>query len=382
LSRKQSALIAAVTLLIGIGLGYGAQSLQQRYWSRGAKVDYSSLQALESTLRSKFDGNLDNTKLLDSAKKGLVAAGDDPYTVYLTPSEAKDLNSDLTGSLSGIGAEIGIRASQLTVIAPIDGTPAAKAGLQPKDVIGKINGDDPSGLSLDEAVQKIRGAKGTQVKLMISRGGGEPFEVTITRDDISVPSVKWSMKASNVGDIQVVRFGPDTGAKVQQAAQELIAQGATKFILDVRNDPGGYLDQAVAVASQFVPSGLIVDERRGTTVTDHFDASGTGLLLGKQTIVLINAGSASASEIVAGALQDHKVATILGEKSFGKGSVQEVITLGDGGTLKVTVAHWYTPNGKNISKEGIAPDTEVKLTADDIQASRDPQLDKALELLK
>lgn len=332
-------------------------------------------------MRSKYDGSLSGKSLLDDAKKGLVAATGDPYTVYLTDKEAKDLNNDLNGSLSGIGAEVGMRKNALTVIAPLDDSPAKKAGLLSGDVILKINNEDPSGLTLDEAVAKIRGPKGSQVKLTISRSNGNPQDITITRDDINVPSVKWSMK-SGVGYIQVVRFGQDTGAKVKQAAQELKGQGASKFVLDLRDDPGGYLDQAVIVGSQFVPSGEIVEERKGNSSRDKQNATGDGQLLGKKTVVLINGGSASASEIVAGALQDHKVATLVGQKSFGKGSVQEIISLYDGASLKVTVAHWYTPNGKNISKEGIQPDVKVDMTPDDIQAGRDPQLDKALEMLK
>jgi len=195
--------------------------------------------------------------------------------------------------------------------------------------------------------------------------------------------VKSSLKNGNVAYINITRFGPDTADLVNQAATSLKAQGATKVILDLRNDPGGYLDAGVAVASQFLDSGkLVVEERTNGKSTNKLNAAGGGLLKGMPTIVLINSGSASASEIVAGALHDNKVAQLVGEKSFGKGSVQEIKNLPDGAQLKVTVAHWYTPGGVNINKEGIKPDVEVKLVTADFNASRDPQLDKALDMLK
>ncbi len=348
------------------------------------KVDFSSLNSVYALMQRNFDGTIDDQKALDGAKAGLVAAGGDPYTVFLDAKSAKQLANDLTGKLSGIGAEIGIKNNILTVIAPIADTPAAAAGLKTGDLIAKINNEDTSGMSVETAVSKIRGDAGTKVTLKLVRSGTpDPFDVTITRADITVPSVKSSLKNGNVAYITITRFGPDTAELVGQAATSLKAQGATKVILDLRNDPGGYLDAGVSVASQFLDSGkLVVEERSGGKSTNKLNASGGGLLKGMPTIVLINGGSASASEIVAGALHDNKVAQLVGEKSFGKGSVQEIKDLPDGAQLKVTVAHWYTPDGVNINKEGIKPDIEVKLTTEDFNANRDPQLDKALDLLK
>lgn len=342
--------------------------------------NFSSLNDLQATLERKFDGEVDAAKALDGAKAGLVDSLGDPYTTYLTKKQAQELSDDLKGNLSGIGAEIGFRNNQLTVIAPIANTPAAKAGLQSKDTIIKIDGKDPSGLSLEEAVSKIRGDAGTVVTLTIVRGSAAPVDVKITRAAISVPSVT-SKKEGDVGIITVSRFGDDTVDKVKQAALELESQGATKYVLDLRNNGGGYLQAAVGVSSVFMENKVVVEERKNGKTIDKLSTSAGGTLVGKPLVVLINSGSASASEIVAGALQDHGAAKLVGEKSFGKGSVQEIIDLVGGAQLKVTVAHWFTPKGRGIDKSGIAPDVEVKLTVEDTNASKDPQLDKAKELL-
>lgn len=342
--------------------------------------DFSSLNNLQATLERKFDGDVDSAKALDGAKAGLVSSLGDPYTVYLTKKQAQELADDLKGNLSGIGAEIGFRNNQLSIIAPIANTPAAKAGLQAKDVIIKIDGKDPTGLSLDEAVSKIRGKAGTDVTLTIVRGNAVPADVKITRANISVPSVTWK-KDGDVGVIAVARFGDDTVDLVKQAANELNTQGATKYVLDLRNNGGGYLQAAVGVSNVFMDNKVVVEERKDGKTTDKLSTDAGGTLVGKPVVVLINSGSASASEITAGALQDQGDAKLVGEKSFGKGSVQEIIDLVGGAQLKVTVAHWFTPKGRGIDKVGISPDVEVKMTTDDINASRDPQLDKAKELL-
>ena len=348
-----------------------------------SNIDFSSLNDLYTLMKDKFDGKIDATAALDGARKGLVAAGGDPYTVYMDAKEAKSLNDSLNGKLSGIGAEIAIKNNLLTVVSPIRNTPAERAGLKAGDIIGKINGEDTTGMSVDLAVSKIRGPKDTKVTLHIGRSGVDPFDVTITRDDITVPSVNWSLKNGGVAYIEVTRFGSDTSSLIEQAASELKNQGAKKVILDLRNDGGGYLDAGVAVASQFLPAGkLVVEERTDGKSTDKRLAQDGGQLVGLPMVVLINGGSASASEIVAGALHDDKAAQLVGETSFGKGSVQEIQDLTGGAQLKVTVAHWYTPSGININKEGIKPDYTVKLSTDDYNAGRDPQLDKALDLLK
>jgi carboxyl-terminal processing protease len=384
-------LLLVGTLVLLAGAFYAGDAFSNNVSLPGlnsvAKLDYSSLNPLYDVLKSNFDGNLTSQQAIDGARGGLVASTGDTYTEYLTAAQAKSLNDDLTGQLSGIGAEIGMKNNSLTVIAPIDGTPAAKAGIRAGDMIADINGQDTTNMNVDTAVSKIRGAAGTQVKLKIYRAGNtEPINLTITRANISVPSVKWSMKNGNIGYINITQFGPDTANLTNKAASELKSQGAAKIILDLRNDPGGYLDAAVSVASQFLPSGqTVVSERKGPggkTIVDTLDSKGGGQLVGLPTVVLINSGSASASEIVSAALHDNHSAKLVGVTSFGKGSVQEIKNLAGGSELKVTVAHWYTPGGININKAGIKPDVSVDLTPDDFNAGRDPQLDKAISLLQ
>lgn len=374
---------AGLILAVLVGLGLGVQHPEWMHLTSSSKQpDFASLETLYSTLQSKYDGTLDPTKVLDGARAGLVSAAGDPYTEYLTSAQAKDLQDSLSGTLSGIGVEVGLKNNRLTVIAPVAGTPADKAGLKAGDAIASIDGVDSSTLTLDQSVAKIRGNKGTQVKLVIIRGSNEPMTITITRDVITVPSVKTEIKPGNVGLITISEFGTDTGTLVQQAATQFKAAGVSKIIIDVRDNPGGYLDQAVSVASEFLPKGeTVVSERKGSSVLDTMKSSG-GDLNDARVVIMINSGSASASEILAGALGDNHRATTLGVTSFGKGSVQEIQSLGDGDQLKVTIAHWYTPNGVNINKSGIKPNQIVTLSQADSDAGRDPQLDAALKDLQ
>lgn len=375
---------AILIALAGFSAGHFAQDGLSLIPGGNRDINFSALNDIYGLMQRNFDGKITNQAALDGARKGLVAAGGDPYTVYLTADEAKSLDDDLGGKLTGIGAEIGIKNNVLTIIAPIDSSPAQKAGLRAGDMIARIDKEDTTNMSVGTAVSKIRGAKDTQVTLKIVRAGAsEPLDVTITRAEITAPSVKSSLKDGHVAYIQVTRFGPDTADLVDKAAQTLRGQGATSVILDLRNNGGGYLSAGVSVASEFLPQGqLVLEERTGGKTRDQLKTEPGGRLIGLPTVVLINGGSASASEIVAGALHDHHVAQLVGEKSFGKGSVQDIKKLAGGAELKVTIAHWYTPGGINIDKEGIKPDVEVKLSTDDYNADRDPQLDKALELLK
>ncbi|HVE80560.1 MAG TPA: S41 family peptidase [Candidatus Dormibacteraeota bacterium] len=377
------AAIGATLLLVGVGFVFGQVSPSVVSVGTDTKsLNFASLQETYEILQRKYDGQLDPAKVLEGAKAGLVGSTGDPYTVYLNKEQAQALEDDLSGTLSGIGAEVGIKGGKLTIIAPLSGSPAEAAGLKPGDYVIKVDETDTAGLPLDEAVSKIRGPKDTKVMLKIIRGNGEPFDINITRQVINVSSVKSSLKNGNIGHIQLTRFADDSGEKVAEAARSLKAQGATKFILDMRNNPGGYLASSVDVSSQFLPAGkLIVEEKHGQKVRESLKSQKGGELIGVSLVVLINEGSASASEIVAGALQDHRAAKLIGEKTFGKGSVQEIIKI-PGGELKITVARWYTPKGRNIDKEGIKPDIKVKQTQADFDASRDPQLERALQELK
>ncbi|TXG76171.1 S41 family peptidase [Patescibacteria group bacterium] len=372
--------IVVGALVIGTLIGWSSRS---SVILRDGTFAANDIATVREMLKQSYDGDIDTSKQAEGAIRGLVASLGDPYTTYMDAAESKDLSDDLKGELSGIGVEVGIKNNRLTIIAPIDGAPASRAGVRAGDIIALIDGKDSSQFTLDEAVKNIRGDKGTTVTLTILRGTEKPREIAIVRDTITVASVTTTIKEGDVGYIRLRRFGDDTELAFRNAAAELASKGVKSVILDLRDNPGGYLDGAVSVSSEFVGSGTIVEERsRHFSDPKTMTANPGGNLTKVKVIVLINQGSASASEIAAGALKDNGRATLVGEKSFGKGSVQEVRKLANGSQLKITVAHWYTPKGVNISKEGIAPDVEVKLTNDDYNANRDPQLDKALELAR
>lgn len=345
-----------------------------------SRLDYSSIDTIYQSIRTNFDGKLDQEKLLDGLKAGLAKATGDPYTEFFDAKEAKDFYNELDGTFEGIGAELGKDTEgNIVIISPLSGYPAEKAGLRPKDIIAQINGKSTADNTIDDAVKQIRGTAGTKVTLTIVRSGTAQ-DFTITRQSITVPSVKSEVR-DGIGILTISRFGDDTASLAQAAASSFKSQNVKGVVLDLRGDPGGLLDAAVSVSSLWLQNKTVLTERRDNTVIQTYTSRGAATLAGVPTVVLVNAGSASASEITAGALRDNKVATIIGEKSYGKGSVQQPINLKDGSLLKVTVARWYTPAGKNIDKEGISPDTEVKISEDDIKAGRDPQLDAAITKL-
>jgi carboxyl-terminal processing protease len=350
--------------------------------SSDQKLDYAGVEELYEGLKDGFDGQLDENKLEDGLKEGLVKAAGDPFTEYLNSEESKEFSEQLNGSFEGIGAELSKEKESIVIVAPIEGFPAQKAGLKAKDIIAEINDESAYDLSTTEAVKKIRGPKGTKVKLKIVREG-KVLDFEITRDQINIPSVKTEVTPENIGIIKISRFGDDTVGLATQAAQDLKAKNVRGVILDMRGNPGGLLDASVGLSNIWLPKGkTILQEKRGDKVIKTYTASGNPILAGVPTIVLVNEGSASASEITAGALRDNNVATILGVKTFGKGSVQELRELNDGGFLKVTIARWFTPAGRNIDKEGIEPDQKIELTEEDAAAKRDPQKDAAINKLK
>ena len=342
-------------------------------------LDLGPVQETYRQLKESYNGKLDETKLVQYASKGLVEATDDPYTQYFTAEEAKELNNDLSGKIGGgIGAELGNRNSKITVVRPLKGQPAEAAGVQAGDVILAVNGTSTANKTVEEVVKQVRGEVDTTVKLTLQRGI-DTKEVSVKRAEITAPDVESSTK-DGIGLIEVSRFDKDTGSKVRAVAEDMKRQSVKGVVLDLRGNPGGYLDAGVDVASVWLNGKLVVTQRY-TNKADELKAKNKPILEGVPTVVLIDAGSASASEIVAGALRDHKAATLIGEKSYGKGSVQELRQLPNGDELKVTIAKWYTPAGKNISKDGIHPDEEVKLTHDDVNANKDPQLEAALRKL-
>jgi len=346
-----------------------------------ADLDYSEVETLYDTLKKDYDGELKKSDLMEGLKTGLVAATGDPYTVYLSKKSAAEFDESLNGKFEGIGAEIAIKDELLQVVAPLPNTPAEKAGLRAGDGILKIGKTDSKGLTVEEAVTKIRGPGGSKVKLTILRGR-DTKDVEITRASIRVHNATSKIIDGNIGYIELRTFGDNSGSEVQKIAEDFKSKGVKKIILDLRNNGGGLLDQSVDIAGEWLDGQVVLEQRSADGSKETFRAKQGGTLKGTELVVLINGGSASASEIVAGALQDHGVGTILGEQSFGKGSVQSLEQLKNGGQLKVTIARWYTPKGTNIDKEGITPDKKVKLTEQDFDKNLDPQLEAAKKILK
>lgn len=378
---------ASAIFLFGWGIGSGQISFsafRQIDSQNGAlpnNLDMTSVQEVYHALRDNYDGELDVDKMLDGMKSGLAQSTGDPYTEYLNKEQAQDFRNDLNGTFSGIGAELGKEGDNIVIVAPIAGFPAAEAGLQAKDIIISIDDKPTAGMTLSEAVNNIRGPSGTQVKLKVIQDGAEK-DIIITRENITIPSVKWEVQ-NGIGYMTISTFSDDTPALAQQAAQDFKNQNVKGVVVDVRGNPGGLLDSSVDIASLWLPKGAVVlTEQRGGKVIKTYNASGDSILEGVPTVVLIDESSASASEILAGALQDNKAATLIGMTSYGKGSVQNLVQLTSGGVLKVTIARWYTPDGQNIDKEGIAPDTKVDRTIEDIKAGKDPQKDAATQKLQ
>ncbi|MFA6417118.1 MAG: S41 family peptidase [Patescibacteria group bacterium] len=336
-----------------------------------------------NTLKSNHvDKNqISDKDLFYGSLEGLAAATKDSYTVFMDPDTTQEFYGDLSGTFEGIGAEIGMRNDVITVIAPLDGMPAQKAGLRSGDKIYAINGESAIGLTVNDAVKKIRGPKGTEVTLTIIRGESKPADIKITRDQIFVASIKTEMRKDGIYVIKVSSFNNDTDDLLKKAVAEIVAKQPKGLILDLRNNPGGYLEAAVNMASEWVAEGPVVAEQFGENKREEHFSNGSAKLKNFKTVVLINQGSASASEIVAGALRDYKKATLVGETSFGKGSVQTIKDLSDGSSLKVTVAKWLTPAGDSINDKGIEPEIKIELTENDVNKDLDPQMQKAIELI-
>jgi carboxyl-terminal processing protease len=389
LGRLSVKVIAGLLIFwVGLGVGNGSINISRSPHttdnsSLPSQLDYQSVDTVYKTLKENYDGKLTESQLLDGLKEGLAQATKDPYTEYFTPKEAQAFSNQLSGTFSGIGAQLGKdEDGNLEIIAPIAGTPADKAGLKAKDIITSINNESTTGIAVDKAVEKIRGKKGSQVTLKVVRNKEQPLTFTITRDDINIPSVTTKTLDGNIGYIQISQFGDDTADLTAKAAQSFKDAGVKGIVLDLRSNPGGRLDAAVSVSDLWVPAGkTILQEKQGSTVIKSYPSSGGGSLEGVPTVVLIDGGSASASEITAGALRDNNAATLIGTKSYGKGVVQQVIPFKDGSELKVTVASWYRPNGQNINKKGISPDQEVKVSDADIAAQNDTQLKAAEQKL-
>jgi carboxyl-terminal processing protease len=350
-------------------------------------IDFSLFWQALRTLEEKYVGNneIDYQELLYGAVSGMTSSLGDDYTVFMKPEKTESFMESVSGkeSFEGVGMEIAIKGKVLTIVAPLEGTPAYEAGVKPDDKILKIDDAFTDDLLLEEAVSLIRGEKGTQVTLTINRKTfDKPQEFTIIRNVIKIPVIRWEMLESNIAYIKIYHFTSNLPSKFEDIVLEVLNNNGKKIILDLRNNPGGYLEVATEIASWFIPKGeIVVKEEFKNGDTNEYKSRGYKHLQSFPVVVLVNKGSASASEIVAGALHDIREVKLIGEQTFGKGSVQTLEQFKDGSSLKVTVAKWLTPSGISIADEGLAPDIEVELTDEDYDADKDPQLNKAIEIL-
>ena len=342
-------------------------------------IDLSSVQKTYQELVANYDGKLDTQKLIYGANRGLVEAAGDPHTAYMDPDETKEFDKSLSGQIGGgIGAEIGLRNNKPTIIKPLENSPAQKAGIKAGEVIVKVNDEASSDWSVEKVVSKIRGEVGTSVTLTLL-SGSQTREVSVVRQNIVSPAVESEIDGE-IGILKVNRFGDDTVSLARKYASEFVEKGVKKVILDLRNNPGGTVGAAQGLLGIWLDNQIAMTERRGSEIVKTLRTTGTPILGNMKTVVLINGNSASASEITAGALREYGKATLVGQKSYGKGSVQIVLGLPGGSQMKVTEARWYTPKGKNIDKTGIEPDVKVDLSSDDVNNNVDPQMDKAKSL--
>ncbi len=399
ISKKRYAAYFGIPLLCVLIAGYTGYQLGTRH---PQTFNITGLQNADAGITPKEDfaifwdawrmiqgsylraGEVKGGDMIYGAAAGLVGSLDDPYSVFMNPEEAKRFGEDINGNFGGIGAEIGMKNEQVVVIAPLKNSPAEKAGLMSGDKLYEINASSTVNMTIGDAVKKIRGPKGTTVTFLIGRTGHEkPITLKVVRDTIKIPVVEWVMKDGNIAHVQFYTFSEDSAKLVRNAIVEAQAAGAKGIVLDMRNNPGGYLDAAVAIASYFMDAGqTVVYEEFRNGKRDTFLSHGTPIAKGIPMIIILNGGSASASEILAGALKDNLGIQIVGEKSFGKGTVQELTELRGGAEIKLTIAHWILPKGTQIDKNGIVPDVAVKYTDADREKKRDPQLDKALEIVK
>ena len=383
-------IISFITLVAGIALGQNWDNIIGNYgpYLGGKKhssssLDFSSVQAVYNKAQQKFDGDIDREKIITGAKRGLIEALGDKYTYYMTKSEYDEFISDLNGDVgAGIGVEIGERDSYVKVLRTTPDNPAQKAGILAGDIIYKVDGKDVSEKSSEDVAKLIRGPEGSEVKITVVRNKEEK-EFNLKREKINNVSAFVDYK-DKTAILTIRRFDTDTGNLVKKIAQEIKTKKCDKIVLDLRDNGGGYVDSAKQVASFWIDDDVVVLQKSQNGVYNEttYTSSGQATLKGIKTNVLINGNTASAAEILAGALRDYDLAILIGEKTYGKGSVQElapVDNVGGDDYLRVTIAKWYTPKGKNINKDGIKPDKEVKRSFEQINKDEDPQLEAALK---
>jgi carboxyl-terminal processing protease len=368
-------LILCLLLVFSAGFVSGAG-----YQLNRVELNLNEFWQVYSLIDKEHVGSIDKKKAVEGATRGLVESLGDPFSGYLTKEERSNLTQELSGEFEGIGARLEDKNSTITVVSPLTNSPAEKAGLKPNDVILKINGESTEDMSLDQAVDKIRGKEGTEVELTVYRTSAtDPIVMKITRQAILVPSVTWKMIGS-VGYIEVNQFGDDTVNLFSKAVNEIKPNNPSAIVIDLRNNPGGYLNDVAPLAAAFLPPASVVTiQKFKTKPQEEIRTEGVPTFPETKLFVLTNGGSASASEILAGALKDYGRAKIVGQKSYGKGSVQDIIPLGGGAALRLTIAEWLTPKGNVVNKVGIEPD--IKVDGERTETA-DPVLDKALELAR
>lgn len=379
-------------ILILVGAGFTAGFFVGKFQvicpvCQPSEVDFSLFWEAWKTIEDKFvnKDKLNTQSMIYGAISGMVKSLGDPYTVFFPPEETRRFIEDVKGTFEGVGMEIGIRKGQLQVISPLENTPAQKAGLRAGDKILEINDTLTIDLTVDEAVNLIRGPKGTEVILTIFREEwGASKEIKLVREIIEIPSLKLEfVEENNIAYLKLYQFSEKANYDFNRAAIEILNSPAKKIILDLRNNPGGYLEVAQAIAGWFIEEGkiVVVEDFGEGKEKKYYKAEGPAKLSTYPVVILINEGSASGSEILGGALRSNRGILLIGEKSFGKGSVQELTELRGGSSLKITVAKWLTPNGELITDVGLEPDIKIEITEEDYEANRDPQLDKAIEIV-
>lgn len=382
---KRIFLIAFIFAVFGVGFWLGGETKICSFCAP-EEADFSTMWETWHKLEENYVNpeDLKEQEMVWGAARGMVKSVGDPYTIFFNPKETKKFLEDVSGEFEGVGMEIGIKDSQLQVVAPIEGTPAEKAGLRPGDKIVKIGDVLTMNITIEEAVSLIRGPKGTEAVLTVMREGWEESkEISIKRDTIKVPSIKWEIKENNTAYIKIYHFSEDVDRDFRAAALEILKTSANKIVLDLRNNPGGYLERAQDIAGWFIEKGdtVVIEDFGKDKEQIIYEAKGRSEFLNYPAAVIINEGTASASEILASALRDNRGVKLVGQTSYGKGSVQKLEHLQDGSSLKITVAKWLTPNGEHITDKGLVPDVEVELTEEDYNNNKDPQLDKALEII-
>jgi len=379
-------IIVSGFLIFNFGFQYGYDQIAEAPEDLPDGVDISILWDVWQKIEQKYSGEIDYQKMIHGAAKGMVSGLGDPYTVFFEPEDSKIFREDISGSFEGVGMEIGIRKGELIVVSPLEGTPAQRAGLLPGDKIVKIEEIFSRDITIEEAVKLIRGEKGTSVTITVYRDSWEKTEeFEITREVIKVPTIQWELIDNEIVKIKIYHFSATLNIDFSSIVQKILDSPAKKIIIDLRSNPGGLLHEAQLMAGWFLEKGDIVTiERFGENREDkEYLSMGNEALLKYPIVVLINQGTASGAEILAAALRDNRNdVKLIGEKSFGKGSVQEPIDMRGGSLLKITVAHWLTPKGDLISEVGLDPDIVIEMTEEDYQEARDPQLEKAIEVLK